>query len=159
MKYHRSFLTNIVRLPEAEQVPRDVRPLPDIYLGPKLTIGFLLDAVKAGKLKPGTRRMSPTMQHQLLLSLAVAQAQQGTTTNCRHVAGPLDENPAKGTVYGIQSQVAVSLRTPNAPTTSALKFNPINGDSLTIELSGLALRFAPAQSAASFTLCEITPSG
>ncbi len=159
MKYHRSFLTNIVRLPEAEQVPRDVRPLPDIYLGPKLTIGFLLDAVKAGKLKPGTRRLSPTMQHQLLLSLAVAQEQQGKTTKCRQVARPLDEKPAKGAVYGIQSQLAVSLRTPNAPPAAVLNFNPINGDSLTIELSGLALRFAPVKGASSFTLCEITQSG
>ena len=158
MTYHRAFLTNVVRLPEAREVPRDVRPLPDVYLGPKLTIGFLLDAVKAGKLKPGTGRMSPATEHRLLLSLAVAQEQQGTTSNCRQVARPLDEKPAKGTVYGIGSPLAISLRTPDAPPTPPLNFYAINGDSLTIELSGLSLRLAPVKGASSFTLCEISRS-
>ena len=46
-------IENVVRLPEAAEVPWDVRPIPDVYVGPDLTIGFLLERGALRKAPPG----------------------------------------------------------------------------------------------------------
>jgi hypothetical protein len=154
MKSRKQILTNVVRLPEAREVPRDVRPIADVYVGPDLTIGFLLDAEKAGKLKAATGPISPQLEGELIVKIGVAQDTGGAPTDCRQLSRTLEIKPAKGTVYSIMTPVTISRRNSAGQWSPPVSFNPIDGSTLTIELRGLDLRLAPGRTG-SFTLCSI----
>lgn len=154
MASRKRIITNVVRLPEARQVPRDVRPIPDPYVGRNLTIGFLLDAQKAGKLDPPTSPIPRDFENELRLRLGVAQGEKGKPVRCRLVGGKVDVSPAKGTVYGIRGSLTISTHDGPRRTSRAIAFNAAEGDTLTIDLAGLRLRFGPAKGAF-FTLCSI----
>lgn len=156
MANHRRVVTNVVRLPEARQVPRDVRPFPDVYLGTGLTIGFLLDAEKAGKLDAATDPIPPAFEHELRLRLGVAQREGRKPVRCRPVRGHLDVSPAKGTVYGIMSPLTIATHDGRKLTSRRIAFNPSDGHTLTIELDELDLRLAAPNGVPFFTLCSVT---
>jgi hypothetical protein len=154
MRAYERIVTNVVRVPEATQVPRNVKPIPDLYVGP-LTIGFLLDAVKAGKLDPATEPMTPELRNEMRVRLGVAQRRVGTPSDCRTVRGPLNISPAKGTVYGITTPLTVATRDGAQATSPQVGFFPADGTSLSIVLPGLHLQLAPPRGASSFSLCSI----
>ncbi len=160
MNSREQVIKNVVRLPEAVEVPRDVRPIPDIYVGPGLTIGFLLDAVHSGKLHPDTKPLSPALELELRLRLGLAQRVAPTPTACRGRKAPFDVTPPKGTVYGITTPVGVSISADAGisgagPRSRVLILLPGDGRSLTVELSGLHLRFAPVGNGRTVTLCSL----
>jgi len=156
MSAREQVIKNVVRLPEAAEVPRDVRPIPDVYVGPDLTIGFLLGAVHSGRLHPDTKPISPGFELELRLRLGVAQRVAATPTGCHDRTGPFDVTPTKGTVYGITAPVRISMRDNSGRRSRVLVFNPGEGRSLTVELPGLHLRFAPAAGGRTVTLCSGT---
>jgi hypothetical protein len=154
MASRKRIITNVVRLPEARQVPRDVRPIPDVYVGDGLTIGFLLDARKAGKLEPPTDPIPRDFENELRLRLGVAQRERGNPpAGCRLVRGTLDLSPPRGTVYGIKAPLTISTHDGARLTSRKIAFNPADGHTLTIDLAGLRLRFGPLRGG-SFTLCS-----
>jgi hypothetical protein len=155
MNSRRRIITNVVRLPEAKEVPRDVRPIPDVFVGSGLTIGFLLDAVKTGKLDPPSGPIPPELEPELRLRLGVAQREEGQPVRCRQVTGPLNLRPAKGAEYGITTPVTMFAHRAARLTSRAINFNPSDGHTLTIELPDLDLRLTPVQGASFFTLCSI----
>jgi hypothetical protein len=155
MNSRKRIVANVVRLPEAREVPRDVRPIPDLFVGPDLTIGFLLDAQRAGKLDVATTPLTPELTERLRIMLGVAQRTGGALTSCRRMTAPVRLQPKKGTVYGISKPVAIASRYGNARVSTPVSFNPGDGNTLTIELDGLALRLAPPKGAPFFTLCTL----
>jgi hypothetical protein len=157
MNSRKRIVTNIVRLPEAREVPRDVRPIPDVFVGPDLTIGFLLDAERSGKLDAAKSPLSPDLDQQLRISLGVAQRHGGRPLACRRFAGPIDLRPAQGAVYGITKAVNVASRYGPGSISRSVAFDPGDGNTLTIELPGLSLRLAPPKTAAFFSLCSFRP--
>jgi hypothetical protein len=157
MENEKRVVTNVVRLPEAREVPRDVRVIPDAFEARYLAIGILLDIDEAGKLTPASGQIGSELANELRIRLGVAQRERGAPDACREVEGPLDIRPGKGTVFGITSPITVSTHDGSRSTSRPVPFNPPNGRSLTIELDGLDLRLSPARGAESFTLCDAAP--
>jgi hypothetical protein len=155
MNSRKRVLTNIVRLPEAREVPRDVRPIPDVFVGPDLTIGFLLDAESSGKLSVPKSPLSPDLTEQLRIGLGVGQWPDGTPTDCIRRSGPMIVRPERGAVFGITTPLDIASRYGVGQVSHSVSFSPGNGNRLTIELAGLDLRLAPPKGAPFFTLCTI----
>jgi hypothetical protein len=148
-------LTTVVRMPFATDVPRDVRPIPDVYLSEDLTIGFLLDAVDAGKLEPATRPITPAEENEMRVRLGIAQRiERRFPTGCRKIEGNYDVDPERGTVLRIGTPVSISTRRDEQVTSAPVVFLPRDGIKLVVTLDGLALRFGPALGASEFTLCS-----
>jgi hypothetical protein len=167
-------LTNVVRLPEATEVPRDVRPIPDIYLGSNVTIGFLLDAEASGKLRASSEPMTHALEDELRVRLGVSQHRQplpenrqrelnalargakpegGGPQRCRTVNRPLELHPKRGTDIWIADPVTIAIADGSPRPPGAVTFTPTDGNLLTIELADLDLRLAPPRGARSFRLC------
>ena len=101
-------LRNIVRLPEARDVPRSHRPIADVFVSPTLTMGWLLDAERAGKLDPSTEPLTPAQENELRILLGIDQTFGPVPPNCRTLSEPLDVQPDVGTVFVIKQPVTVS---------------------------------------------------
>jgi hypothetical protein len=158
MAYRKDIITNVVRAPEASEVPRDVRPVPDVYMGEDVTIGFLLHAEHSGKLDPPASPLGPFLKNELQLRLGVSQTQmKDPPANCRQSSRPLVLHPAKGDVFGINSSVVIAAYDDRQPASRGVLFEVDNGRGLTIELDGLDLYLTPPRHASSFTLCTSTP--
>jgi len=154
MASRRHVLTNIVRLPEAREVPRSERPYADVFMSPGLTIGFLLDAEKSGRLDAATGPLSPKLRDEMLVRLAVDQRSGPLPTQCHQVVRSMRVSPAKGAVYGITVPMTVAIDHGLGQPSARVSFKPTDGTKLTIDLAGLSLRFAPNPGATSFTICS-----
>jgi hypothetical protein len=153
MAARKHIVTEVVRLPEAREVPRSVRPIPDVFVGPDLTIGFLLDAADSGKLDPADGPMSRATRQEMLVRIGVAQSNRlRPPSGCKVLTAPLDVQPRRGTRIGLRSPVAISLRV-GSTVSAPVYFTPGEGNTLTIELADLHLRFAPFLGAKAYTLC------
>lgn len=149
-------LTTVVRMPFASAVPRDVRPIPDVFHSPELTIGFLLDAVRSGRLSPSAGSVRPREANEMRIRLGVAQRDPlSAPQECQPQDSPSMIRPAEGTVYELGSPVVLStVDQDGRPTSQPVRFAPRDGRRLTIELPDLALRIGPAPGATSFEMCE-----
>lgn len=139
-------LRTIVLLPEARQVPRDLKPIPDVYTGTGPTIGFLLHAYDSGKLVPTERPIPPQLRHELLLRLSVHQGQAPAAIldGCALETGTtvdvdLDEGDAIRFAVNIRLQRIVDGK-PSGP---AVEYRPAEGGELTIVLPDTQLRVGP----------------
>jgi hypothetical protein len=138
----------------AREVPRSVRPLPDAYLPPALTIGFLLDAARDGKLPGPSGPLSPRQQAQFEVRLGVAQeAVAPLPATCTPTAGPIDISPPEGAVYRFTGPLLISSLEGGSVASAPVLFSPGNGQQLTIELPRMHLRVA-APGLAQVTLCR-----
>jgi hypothetical protein len=111
--------------------------------------------VHSGKLHPDTKAMSPGLELEMRLRLGVAQRVAPPPVECRDRRAPFDVTPPKGTVYGITKPLRVSMRDNSGLRSRVLVFNPGDGRSLTVELAGLDLRFAPTAGGRTVTLCSV----
>lgn len=145
-------LTNVTRMPEARIVPRDVRPYPSTFGSPDLTIGFLRDAVAAGRLPVATAPIPADLQEELRIRLGVAQRRRAAPTTCRPVSGPLELDPPKGTIYGFRGKVLVAARTGRQPS-APVQYSSGAGEQLTVDLPRLRLRLTPVGPFRAFTFC------
>ncbi len=158
MARRKEVLTNVVRVPEARQVPRTVKPIPDIFLGDGVTIGFLLDAQASGKLHAPTGRMSPQLRNEMRVRLGVSQGPGGFPVSCEEHGKPLDITPDKGTLFSITTPLMIATRDGAHATSAFVPFNPGDGNTLTIDLADLDLRIAPVPGAKAFTICAGSPA-
>ena len=148
-------LTTAPRVPFASDVPRDVHPINDPFLR-DVTIGFLLDAQRDGKLPGDDSPIPPARLNEFKVRLGLSQhADLPTPTACRTVDGTLDISPSKGSALGIQSPVTVTTRDrDDRPSSPPVTYLPANGRTLMVELNGLDLSVAPVPGASSIEMCE-----
>ena len=148
-------LTTAPRVPFASDVPRDVHPINDPFLD-DVTIGFLLDAQRAGKLPANDSPIPPAQLNELKVRLGLSQHDdQAPPTDCRTVEGSLDISPAKGTALGIKSPVAVTNRDrADRGSSPPVRYLPANGRTLRVELDGLDLHIAPVPGASEIVICQ-----
>jgi hypothetical protein len=153
-------LTTVVRMPFARQVPSDVRPIPDIYLSRTLDIGFLLDARRSGRLDPSTDPLSGRDVNEMKVRLGVAQrSNDARSKTCATRGSALELRPEQGSTYVLTTPVQVeTLNEAGGASSRKVTFRPVDGNELTIELSGLALRVDALRGQAGFGLCEVRTS-
>lgn len=147
-------VTTAVRMPFADDVPRDVRPEPDAYDG-GLSIGFLLDAADAGKIEPSTFPLTERDKNEFRIRLGVAQrTAEAFPSACETGTDPVVLTPAVGDRVVIGSPVVLTTADERGrPTSPPVLRRPPEGRELTVELPDLRLRVAGAPGSASFTLC------
>ncbi|MEO7570822.1 MAG: hypothetical protein ABIX10_00135 [Acidimicrobiales bacterium] len=144
----------VPRTAEAEQVPRWVRPLADPYNSEDLTIGWLLDVRDAGRL-PAVHELDPRVTARFPIALGLAQvAEPSPGLECETRSTPIDLSPRRGDRLGIRLPVNVALVVDGEKTSPWVPFSPDGGETLSVELPSLELRFAPTTPGASFTLCR-----
>ena len=156
MDERRRILTTAVRMPFARDVPPDVRPVPDPYDG-NLTIGFLLEAADAGKLKPYPWDISPEVENEMRIRLGLAQrTNEEMLVFCSPQYDPLFLELSKGDVVGFGGNVTVQTVDGDGRASSPLvNFNSRNGRLLVAELDDLHVELRPARSDPSFSLCPV----
>jgi hypothetical protein len=159
MERREAVLRNVVRLPEAREVPRNVRPIPDVFLGRGVTIGFLLDAEADGKLDPGAEPLTAAFENELRMRIGLQQGAGGFPVQCREERAPVALDPPRGTRYAITTPVAISTLAGTEPSSAPVIYTPGDGNTLTVVLDDLDLRMAPAPGAPSFTVCAGSPPG
>ena len=166
--YRRRVLTTAVRMPFATEVPPDVRPVPDPFDGPGLTIGFLLQAEREGRLNPSTNELSLWEIAEFKVRLGFAQdieppgeIQWGECKQARSVV----ITPEKGQSYAINKAVDVQFvgRGKNGkgrPASPPVRFqadglNPLH---MTATLPDLRLRIKPADGKGKVAVCPTEPA-
>lgn len=149
-------LRTVVRMPFADDVPTDVQPVPDPFAY-GVDIGFLLGAVRDGKLTPTTMSLTPRMENEFRVRLGVAQRAAPTPTRgCQTFDEPVLIDPAKGDVIHLGSQAVVTTARDGKQSSPGVLLNPAaNGSELTIELPDLHLRFKAFPGEPTFTLCGL----
>ncbi len=153
-------LTTAPRLDFAREVPRDIQPLPDVYTGKGLTIGFLLDAMDAGKLEPSTFRITPPVENEFRIRLGVRQ-RRGTPTypgDCAARPVPYDVHLEEGDVMRFAGQPAISVVMIGAdgePISNSVTWERGNGTDVEIVAEQLDLRISPADRREPLVLCGI----
>ncbi len=157
MQERRRIVTNIVRVPEARQVPRGFRPIPDAFVGPTLTMGWLLQAKAAGRLPSGPTPLPRSERNEMRVRLGMEQSAGSIATGCRTYRDRVALRPRKGTIIGISQPVTIATRQGGATTSPAVRFDPRDGAKLTVALAGLDLWLAPARSNTTFTMCAVAP--
>jgi hypothetical protein len=142
------------RMPFATEVPRDVRPMNSQEI--PVSIGFLLDAQRDGRLPHDDAPIADSTTNELKVRLGVAQRGDDVTatSDCRTVTGNLDLSPARGDVFRIKSPVTVATFNGKRRTSPLVEFFPQRGRTLTVELPDLDLRLAPLVGNSSFELCS-----
>jgi len=144
----------VPRTPEAEQVPRWVRPLPDRYNGTDLTIGWLLDVRDDGRL-PTLDHLDQRVAATFPIALGLAQIMEPfPDENCETRSTGVDLELSKGDRLGIKSLVNVATMENGERTSPWVAFGPGSGGTLSVELDSLDLRFAPVAPDKTFTLCR-----
>jgi hypothetical protein len=151
----RQMVLGLPRSAEAEQVPRWVRPLPDPYNGEDLTIGWLLDARDDGRL-PSLDDPNPRTVARFPIALGLAHiAEPYRGGSCVDRSGPLDLTLRRGDRLGIRSGVMVAtIDARGVATSPRVRFSPTAGETLSVELPSLELRFSPPTAGGSFTICR-----
>jgi hypothetical protein len=148
-----TLLLDSVRVPFATQVPRNTHPIVDPFLN-NVTIGFLLDAQRAGRMPHDDKPVESGIVNELKVRLGVAQSKTPNhSTRCQTHRAPLDITPAKGTVYRMTTPVRIATHDGSRLTSPAVTYLPHDGHSLAIQLDGLDLRVMPGGTAKTFTLC------
>jgi hypothetical protein len=151
-------LLNVTRIPEARQVPRDVRPIPDPFRGRFVEIGYLRDAARAGKLPVRHDPLTRALREEMKVRVAVRQDPDSLPgfggKPCPTRTEPVRLRPRKGTDLRITSPVVIRTSKGSQPLFGGVTFAPFAGTDLRIELDGLELELvAPPKGAPTFQLC------
>ncbi len=94
------------RLPVAARVPPDLRP--ELVNAPAITIGWLLQAARSGRL-PAPRASTPRELATEDLRLSLDQTDRGHGTNCTPVDQAVMRHVAAGTSFIVHGSVSVQL--------------------------------------------------
>jgi hypothetical protein len=154
-------LTTAVRMPFAEDVPREVRPVPDPFDSDGLTIGFLLDAERDGRLTPSGVELTPAVENEFRVRLGFHQltsnpGQQTPRWACGQVTS-LELAPEVGESVELYGPITVTtIDGPGGEVTSPPVAFPVDGRTSTVyraELPDLHLRISPLPPATTFKVC------
>lgn len=150
----RRILLTAARMPFVDDVPADVRPLPNPFIPPDVNVGFLRRAEREGRLPITYGPISQTTVDEFRVRLGFAQHIITTYPRaCHPRRGQLHVDPERGEILRFASPVAVSI-VDNGRATPKVVFLPKNGQLLVAELAHLHLRIEPFRSA-SFTMCDL----
>ena len=157
MDQRRHVLTTAVRMPFAYDVPESLQPIPDPYASDKVTMGFLLTALRNGDLEPSTTELRPFVVNEFRVRLGLYQhAAEGYPRRCDVVTGSVELSPEKGHTYFIPQPVQVATRLGSRQSGPFVTFDPAAaGNLLTVVLPDLDLVVSGGPKVASFKLCEL----
>ena len=158
MAHTRAMLTNVLRLPEADEVPAAARPIDFGLFSPGLNIGFLRDAERDGKLELADGPIPNDLRDELRIHLAFDQSKTGgELTDSAQVAAPFELRPEPGDRIGfLFVPVHVSIRREDGTWSEPVTLRPGAGGIVTFRLDA-DLRFAPAPGEAAMGVCAVTP--
>ncbi len=162
---HRQYiLTTAVRMPFADDVPPEVRPVPDGFDSDGLTIGFLLEAERQGKLTPSTVEVTPFITNEFRVRLGFHQLAESPgppppgwacTTETSY-----ELSPEVGDSLSLLGPVQVTtIDGPGGkPTSPAVPFRPdaLANNVFRAELPDLHLRISPMAPGTTFQLCPLS---
>ncbi len=140
-EHDKAMLLGAAYSPLAEGTPRDLQPYAQLFHARGVTMGFLVDARKSGRL-PRPPRLSTADQQELLVRLGVEQMHGPGPSNarCKAYYQPLVLAPVPGTVYVLQSYVAVHYGDRVGDySRNAVLFEPSEGTVLKVLAPGLKL--------------------
>jgi hypothetical protein len=146
----KQIMLSVPRAPLARQVPRSVRPDPN--RAPTLTVGWLLDGVKSGRV-PATRAPTPREARTNDLRLSLSELDRKSGLACRPLSARVELHLRKGDTVGIVGRVlAISLVPPgSAPVSFGVGLlNPSLAHTLEVVAGPLAVRFVPGARAGRF---------
>ena len=129
---------SLIAMPEARLVSPDFQPVAGVYAGPAPTIGFLLSAHDAGKLRAVDQVPEDVRNHNLvLLGLAQRRAELAPAA-CDNVVGDEPRSYPVGTRFQLSGTLTVTLTDSSGnPLGAPVGFSIANGDELTVELDDL----------------------
>jgi hypothetical protein len=140
--HDRAILLGAAYSPLADQVPRDLQPYNQLYHARGLTMGFLVDARKDGRL-PHPPALTEAEQGEITVRLGVMQTHGKPPTGvaCGAYYKPLVIRPDKGAVYELDSFVTINYgdKAIDDPMQGAVYFDPSKGRNLTILQPNLVL--------------------
>jgi hypothetical protein len=152
-------LLNITRVPEAQQAPAHLRPIPDPFRARYQEIGYLRQAAAAGKLPVSTKPMTKKLRQEMKVRLGVLQDPDSLPTfgakPCPTVTKPVRMEPAvKGTRFRITSPVLIRTVRGDKVLFKGVVFRPKAGTDLEIVLNDLNLEIRPQGFSRSMQLCQ-----
>jgi hypothetical protein len=90
----------------ADRVPRDVRP--DLVNGPWITVGWLLDGARSGRI-PATRAPTPNERATNRLRLSLEQLDEGLGSECAPLGAPVVRHLVAGESFVVRGAIRVQL--------------------------------------------------
>ena len=142
-EHRRLILTSTVARPEVRDIDRRTRPIPDVYMGENVDVGYLLHAYDTGKLNPHTGELPPNLDHELTLRLGLGQTRDGWTPGCEvHEGTELVFQPELGDVLRIGQPVSISLVDAD-PSMRGVEFRPGDGPYITAQVPDLEIVIGP----------------
>jgi hypothetical protein len=155
--YHRERVLLVAyapRVPWAREVPRSARPVVDVFIGDDLDMGFILEAVAAGRLTPGAGKVPPRIRDELYVRLGTRQGRATAVPgSCERLEPGVRLEPDVGDTFILASDVNVwgyeTGRRAGAPTLVRLS----EGNELTVVREGLDLQIEPVQPAGG--ICQV----
>ncbi len=153
---HRRVFYSVTRASFAEDVPPDVRPLPNPFIIDEVDIGFLLGLQEDGKLRSdASTPLTPRIEEEMRVRLGVAQRRlPAFGAECRVETGPLEISPERGTTFDLQGPVSIVTRVGAEVGAEPVTFRPVNGGHLTIELDDMDLIIRPPFGASELEWCD-----
>jgi hypothetical protein len=140
--HDRAIVLGAAYSPLADDTPRDLQPYNQLYHGRELTIGFLVDARKDGRL-PDPPKLTEAEEGEIAVRLGVEQTHGDTPRGitCGAYYKPLTIRPEQGAVYKLDSFVAINYgdQAIDDPMQGAVFFEPDNGRNLKILQPGMVL--------------------
>lgn len=125
-----AFMLTVPRLPIATEVPRGTRPAE--VLASEVTVGWLLDGVRTGRVPPPPPTNEAT-RARWSTHLAISQdGSDAPRSNCQRIVAPVRRHLVRGQrLRLVDSPVAFSLRNQGVGATRA-SFDPRDGRTLTV---------------------------
>ena len=134
----------------ASEVPRSLNPTPTF--GAQVTVGWLLDGARSGRIPP-SGRPTPTQRATDTLRLSVEQLDGMRASTCVPLYAPIERRMTRGDSFGLRGAIAVQ----SLPLNGTVRSEPLTfGTSLlatarthtVLDVTGpLALRIAPVLTA------------
>lgn len=152
----RQTILGVAHHPDIDAVPAWVRPLPDPYAGPDLTVGFLREALRAGRV-PSPGALDPEIAGVLPLRLGLVHAPEPMflVEECRVEERPVELDLVAGERIRITTPVRAALRLDDGTFSSPLRFSPEDGlGALEVIPENLSVRLTPVPSRGSFEWCR-----
>lgn len=163
----RELIAALARSPLANEVPRSTRP--DPLWSNFVTVGWLLDALRDGKLPPlqdPHDALDPSFR--LRFGMAVTDGPLPHSGSCTVIRSPVDIRPRKGEEIGVQvgpwthpkdgwflqQCYTMQLLEHGRPVGAPLLIHPDLGHRLVAQLEDLEVRFALAPGTESVILCR-----
>lgn len=151
----RRLILTLPVLPATATVPADLRPFPESFLAPLLTVGWVRAAARSGDL-PSVRHPTPADRSTVRFRLRLYQTfAAGKPVGCRILTAPVTVPVAEGDALRISGGfVSVTDLSPGSEYGRRMTYNPNRGNVLRVLSGTLRLRLASAGTNGRAELCR-----